>query len=401
MSDTSKHLLLNKDDSDAISGFYYDQQIQHPTMMMSLHANRKFDKIAWEKGDANNFWTDCGQSIIEETTWKNDKGVENGYDCVPIATAILNEDFQVGVANQFDDSSITDDLTQLFNQVKPLGVYGDFFLEKSSQMQKEEPQGKWSEGIQKALKVVSGGMRKVLPYLNRALVVQGSRFTTYNGSGVAFGNLNMKFTLFSDWTNEIKATNGGGDSNRYYTYGDDWKWVSCIDKVKNLIPYCIGRYTALGATAQTYVDKKTNEEKTWFSQEQADFYNKFLGWQIPPGGYKPDLKSLDNIQGGTLMVIFGGMYSIPNLIIQDAQFNFSKQRVKQPVSPYQKPYIDTCPMYCDVQLTLKPASKYSDISLEGAITGQYVSTIKTFVNNEYNDRLENLSKKVNEYFNKD
>lgn len=361
--------ILVKNESDAISGFYYDQQIQEPTMVMALFPNKIPDPSALAGGgDRNKYWKDPADTL------------DDGYSSKPIAVAIVNEDFQIGVANQFDDNSITDDATQLFNQIKPLGVYAEFigkqFREGARQVTADNIGGsKVAGGLNKLMSALGNGAQKVVPYLNRALVIQGSRFSTYNGSGVAFGNLSMKFTLFSDWTSEITQVM---KQDKVYEYGKSWKWKSCIDKVSELIPYCIGKYLNLG------LDKEDSAN--------AEFYNTFIGWQLPPGGYKPELKNLDNIQEGTLKVMFAGLYSINNLVISDAQFNFSKQRIKVPNSTSGGDMIKTAPMYCDVQLTLKPASKYSDVSFEAAIKGESISGIHTAIDTNYNTRLSKLMK---------
>lgn len=364
--------ILTRNEKDAISGFYYDQQLRQPSMIMSLHPNmRPTGKTI------DDLWQPVSDAIDNKFCASQD-GSNPGYSATPIAVAIINEDFQIGVANQFDDNSILDDASQLFNSVKPLAAYGDFITEQLGKAQdgghgylNRTGGSSLTKGLEKMLDVFSGAAKKYLPYLNRALVVQGSRFSSYNGSGVAFGNLSMKFTLFSDWTSEIIGTN---DEDGFYKYGG-WVWKDCIKKVQDLTPYCVGKFAAADFNIG--------------SEDNSKILNQFIGWQIPPGGYKPDLKNLDNVQTGTLMVIFGGMYCIKNLVISDAQFNFSKQRIKVPKSTSGE-MIDTVPMYCDVQLTLKPASKYSDVSFNSAIGGEEINVVKTTINNNYNKRLNDL-----------
>jgi hypothetical protein len=46
---------------------------------------------------------------------------------------------------------------------------------------------------------MSSFMAGASEFLNSSLVVQGSRFTIYQGTNTDFANLSMKFTLFSDW----------------------------------------------------------------------------------------------------------------------------------------------------------------------------------------------------------
>ena len=393
--------LLVKDNTDAISGFYYDQQLRQPEMIMSLHPStvpnekggektEETDKDGKKKMYVEDYWVAEADNLIEST--KIDVGgTMIGYSSIPIAVAVLSEDFQVGVANQFDDTSIVDDITSMVNSVKPLSVYTDYVVkaaggtaEKMKEWMAKNGTDKISAGLTKAVEWVGNTAGQIGPYLNRAIVVQGSRFSKYNGTGVAFGNLSMKFTLFSDWSAEIIRSNSN-DYPGFYDFGE-YKWQSCIDKVEKIIPYCVGKY----------VGGDFNIE----NKEVRDLLNQFIGWQIPPGGYKPELKNIDNLQYGTLMVVFGGYYCIRNLVVSDAQFNFSKQRIKVPKSANTSPYIETVPMYCDVQLTLKPASKYSDVSFIEAIKGTQVATLRETINNNYNIRLDNLITKEKNYWEK-
>lgn len=338
-----------------ISGFYYDQQMKNEGLTMSLHPSTK-------PADADTYWTQANEVKY------GDPGSPIKYSKLPVVKAIIGEDFQIAVANQWDDASIIDDAVSMFNSAKPLAAFADFFKGEADQMVEtgraaegtaETPIGK---GGQKFANDVASFGSKVAgvasQYLNRALVVQGSRFSYYNGSSIGFGNMSMKFTLLSDW-------------------GSDGKWRSCIDKIKGpagegcdygLLDYCIGKYVK------------------WSKNTAAnDVLNQFVGWQLPPGGFKADLKNVDNMQYGTLMLIIGDMYAIPNLVIQDAQFTFSKQVVKVPLSEAK---IDLVPMYCDVQLTLKPASKYTDVSFLKAIDGSMIKEKKEDFIKVVNSRLK-------------
>lgn len=335
-----------------ISGFYYDQQMKNEGLTMSLHPSTK-------PGPADTYWQLANEVIY------GDGGIK--YSKLPVVKAIVGEDFQIAVANQWDDSSIIDDAVGMFNSAKPLAAFAEFFKGEADQMvesgRKAEGTAETSlgRGGQKlANDIVELGSKAASvasQYLNRALVVQGSRFSYYNGSSIGFGNMSLKFTLLSDW-----------DSSG--------KWTSCIDKIKGpagegcsygLLDYCVGKYV-----------------KWSKNTDQNDVLNQFVGWQLPPGGFKADLKNVDNIQYGTLMLIIGDMYAIPNLVIQDAQFTFSKQVVKHPKSEYE---IDLVPMYCDVQLTLKPASKYTDVSFLKAIDGSMIAQRKKDFIRDVNSRI--------------
>lgn len=338
---------LKHDASNAISGFYYDEQMKNEGLTMSLHPSMKY--------------------VGPDTFWAPADSREYGgiYNTLPIVKAIISEDFQIAAANQWDENTIMDEATQLFNSVKGLSPYIDYFANKGKEISQrgQEADINGNTTGDSVARLVNDGVgwlsnaaQKVTPYLNRALVIQGSRFSYYNGTSVGFGNMTMKFTLFSDWV--------------------DGKWMSCIDKLKGptgpgccygLLDYCLGKYVEWS--------QDTDKDKE---------FNQFVGWQLPPGGFKPDLKNVDNIQDGTLLLIIGDMYAIPNLVVQDAQFTFSKQIMKYPKSTSE---IDLFPMYCDVQLTLKPAAKYTDQTFMKALDGSLIVNRKKKFIDLINSRL--------------
>lgn len=355
--------LIERSSADSYSGFYYDSQILDTGLTMTLHPNTLYTE------NPPLYWT----PVIYVGGEQYD---EDGYRVEPIARAIIGEDFQLAAANDWMDSGIIDDLSGLFNQFRAFAPFADRVADQLSPRTKEaedtvlgtsqvEAANKAMKGTNDLAKAVTSLARKGAQYANRALVVQGTRFSMYNGTNIAFSNMVMKYTLFSDW-----------DSNGNF--------VSCIDKIKGnkekgehgILNYVVGKYVTL-----------TSEEPTANSGPRAEgeenIWNQFLGWQIPPGGFKADLANIDNVQMGTLKVIFGGMYSIQNLVIQDAQFTFSKQMIKVPDSTLNS--IDLAPMYCDVQLTLKPASKYTNNSILKAIDGS--ENRKQILKKQINDRL--------------
>lgn len=366
--------LIERSEKDAFSGFYYDAQISSPELTMTLHPNTLYT------GEPPLYW-----DLVEnlgETERDSD-----GYLKDPIAKAIITEDFQLAAGNSWEDGGIMDDLTGLFNQVKGMAPFADYVSQKFSGMTRDGEPVVGNTGddtataVQGALNKVpgalSGLLQKASQYANRALVVQGTRFSMYNGSNVAFSNMVMKYTLFSDW-------------------GEDGVFRSCIDKIKGntdkgepgILNYVVGKYVTWNSEEGTNgPDGSDNDKEIW---------NQFLGWQIPPGGFKADLKNIDNIQMGTLKIVFGGMYAIHNLVIQDAQFTFSKQMIKVPDSSNLNS-VDIAPMYCDVQLTLKPASKYTANSIIKAIDGS--AERRDILKSEINQRLDLESKSIAEQIN--
>ena len=90
----------------------------------------------------------------------------------------------------------------------------------------------------------------------------------------------------------------------------------------------------------------------------STFANKYVGWQSPPGGFESINRNIDVQQKGTLRLILGGFYTIDNLVIKDINVNVSRQLCKDPTDEN-----NMVPLYADVQITLQPASVYTDLSL--------------------------------------
>ena len=98
----------------------------------------------------------------------------------------------------------------------------------------------------------------------------------------------------------------------------------------------------------------------------GEAYKGLLQWQSPPGGFESELKNIDIIQKGTLKLKIGPHYCLTNLVCQEANFTFSKQMVKFPVNGENK----LSPLFCDVSLTLRPATLYSDIMMKKFVSGK-------------------------------
>ena len=338
--------ILKKSSHDAFSGFYYDQQILDKSLTMTLHCNRiPLDETGKE-------WTAPNGSK---------KADSEGYCLEPLATAIISEDFQVGIHNEWSDGGGVDDISGLFNSMKSYAPYigeaGKKFTEAGEAGEdvaaEAQADGKtWAFNMNNVMKWLGANSHRLEDVMNRAIVVQGTRFSYYNGTGIAFGNMSMKVMYFSDWNPQTGL------------------WESCYDKLNKLVPYMIGPY------------KKWNE-----NQEKDDGWNKFIGWQLPPGDFRADLKTVDVVQRGTLKVRFANLYSISNLVVNDVQINFSKSMVKCPMDGY----IDIYPLYCEVNITLKPAAKYTGEKFIESISGQRVVENRLVFNREINTRLRDLN----------
>jgi hypothetical protein len=334
--------MTHKEFNESPQGFYYDRQLESKLLSVTLHPNTVISNGKWDKVTDAEEGEDCPKK-------KDGNPCDFPYSKTPICRSVISEDFQVSISNTFSDFG-NDAIGTFWNSpdVKAIAPYVDeiggsltTILQKTSE---------WLEGkapkdseISKMAKKISDNAPKLIKkgsdYLSRALVVQGTRFAYYGGTGLDFGNLSMKFTLFSDWNKE------------------GTEFISVNEKVKDILPYVVGDFVEL-------VDGTEVEEGV------KEFVNRFASWQIPPGGFKSDLKSVDTVQQGTLKLRIGVRYAIENLVISSAQINFSKTMVKNPKGGEDETYL--VPHSCDVVLNLRPASLYSRDSLERFVSGAAV-----------------------------
>ena len=301
-------------------GFYYDLQKNNRLMAVTLHYNARKNGNTWDEVP--------------------NKDPETGYSKDALFTAILNEDFTVGISNTWDDFSGGNEISNFWNSIKPMAPYVSFVGEKLKKMESvadsDSFDGKVANFFKKGVEVVnrSGILDTAAKSLNNALVVQGTRFSYYGGTGVSFGNLGMKFTIFADWLPE----------------GNGYVYKTVYQQLKDSFPYFMGTYTKMELGSEI--------------KELNDIANQFMGWQEAPGGFQANLETVDTVQKGTLMLKLGGYYKITNLVVSDVQLTLSKQMTKNPTQENS-----ISPLFCDIMLTLKPATKYSDISLRTFISG--------------------------------
>lgn len=338
-----------------ISGFYHDLQKKNKLMSVTLHPSTIL--VSSEGKETWNSVTDGIGDGKSKVKYRNE----------PIATAILKEDFTVAIANNWTDFSGGDTINQMWGSVKPFAAYAKYAAENLRSMQStvDEMEESGDSSLEStAVKFINSAVDSVLPYvdkstdyLNRALVVQGSRFSYYSGTGTSFGNLSMKFVVFADWKDKTFKT--------------------VHDQLNEIYPYIIGKY----------VD--------WDEENSSNNLNTFLGWQKPPGGFEADVKNVDNFIQGTLLLKFGGYYSIPNLVIRDAQLVFSKQMVKNPLDPNT-----ISPLSCDVQLSFQAATKFSDEMLRKFVNGAYTADDVKEIQGTLSKGIEEVKKKNQELVNK-
>jgi hypothetical protein len=352
--------------ANKISGWYYDLQLENRLTCASLHPNRLLnaDKTEWigVKKKGAKFDEDFEEDI---------NGNDVSYAKDPICRAILTEDFNVSVANSWSEFG-GDMLGQMWESIKPLAPYvgsvkgmihsavADYGKEENKEMVARINESKLSKtladvmiALDKSLNTEGSGIN-VEDYLNRALVVQGTRFSYYSGSGTSFGNLMMKFTIFPTFE------------------GSTYKTTT--SQVEEILPYCIGKFVS-GTDGLTMDDEKSKK-----------IIDNMIGWQKPPGGFRANVQNVDVIQEGTLLLRFGAYYAIPNLVIENATFNFSKQMTKNPTNASEK----ISPLYCDVTIQLRPATKYSDNTLRQYIFGARSNQVLTDLYEKMESNLKDL-----------
>lgn len=327
--------------SAPVSGFYYDQQTSDGLMSVTLHANTKYFT---DKDGKNGKWDKWDGSTDSD-----------GYGTAAIARAIVNEDFSVGISNNWGGFDGGNPIENVWSGVaQPMAGFLDFgnkaidtISQKSAEFGNEDVDsftGKFASVLSGYADDIKSFNDKASGYLRKQLIVQGSRFVYYSGTSTSFSNLGMKFVVFADYIPDqwqyrdtrFPETGVVGDS--LLTVGE---------KLKDLYPYLMGTY-----------------EDFTSDPNSGEYLNQFLGWQDAPGGFKTSLKNIDIQNVGTLKLKFGSYYSIDNLIVQNAQITMSRQMVKHPKYPGM-----VSPLFGEVSLLLQPASRYTDRSLKKFING--------------------------------
>lgn len=161
--------------------------------------------------------------------------------------------------------------------------------------------------INKVMRAVQSGADKANDYLNKALVVQGTRFVYFSGTDIQMGNMMMRFTLFHEESSSVN------------------------DQLGKLMPYVIGDFNVMGEGGTGNI---------------VDEALSMVGWQDPPGGFEASYKNVDVRLKGTVLLEFGRVFKIDNLVIKSASISMSKTRAKSRSGVLS-------PLYADVVLTLQ------------------------------------------------
>lgn len=324
-------------------GFYYDKQMSDPEMTIRLYSNRKYDQKSG--------------SFTSST---------KEYDNL-LATAILNEDFQVEVNNNWTGFDGGNAIEGLWNAAKPYAaVMGDMsnFLKKFTVDESDTSfLGEVMNTVAKGANWIANN--KDSGYLDRALIVQGTRFSYYSGTDISLGNMTLKFTVFH---RNFSSSDGGNVSETVH------------DQIDKLKPYVIGKY--VGWNDDDGTGKKVNNSASNINSTLGEVSSKvgeYIGWQNPPGGFKSQLRSIGVDTDGTLKLEIGSKYAISNLVIRNMSITYSRHSVKPIPSASSINTQMPSPLYADVILTLQPLGLITSDMLDNFTKG-YDMSLKTLEN---------------------
>lgn len=352
------NIYKESNDINYKGGFYYDSQLEDPYLSISLHANTKIVDGKWVA------WSEVG-SCLEPIDGEKGSEWSKKYGIQPIARSILSEDFSYSIANNFSDYNGGNALESGFESLKPWAPILEKYSRGLGEATKDaDNTGSWLvNNINSLAKKASKIMGMASGYLNKALFVQGTRFTYYNGTQFNFNNMEMKFIVFSDYVK-------GGNTT--------WVFQSVEDYIATLQPYVMGIYSPYNA------DFLAN---SGFQGEAKKFISEYIGFQDPPGGFSMDTKNLGNALKGTLRMNIGGTWAIDNLVLKNMNVNMSRVQAKHPEKPGE-----TVPLYAEISLQLQPASSFIDTGYKKILEHGGLSNIRGNIASGYKDRLDELKK---------
>lgn len=376
---------MAKSDYDPfVSDFYYDTQLNNPSLTVSIHPNTvpivdgSFNKLYWgapddEKirnyyksgKDRNSIYsrlvakfvdlgtsdTKCLPRITDSApTGTNSEAINWSakYARRPLISAIMNEDFSIDTINAWTDAGIGGSIESTINGLRPYAPLmkkaGEILSKASAKAGEESFAGVVANGLNIAAGWLGKGANFLGEKLNNALRIQGSKVSYYSGSDVNLGNLTFKTTLFSDYTWDFRTKK--------------YRFTPCTEKIEEILPYTMGNYVPFkvidvfgtedpGAALKTHFDTsggdvlsmakkfindgtevagKTTTEFLQFCEKE-----KFLGWQTPPAGFEMMNRDIDYCNKGTVRLIFGNTYTIENLVIKNVNFTYSRVMCKNPI----------------------------------------------------------------------
>lgn len=355
-------------------GFYYDSQLEDPYLSVSLHANTYLSK----DGEWKPWEGECLEPVRDESN-SNDKepNYSKCYGKEPIARCIMSEDFSYSIANNFSDYNGGNPIEDIFTNFKPYApILGEFSqnLKKANDDVKNNNKNFGSDIVS----FITGMGDKITKfmgaqssYLNKALFVQGTRFSYYNGTSFNFNNMEMRFIAFSDYVT---------------TDGKTWRFQSVEEYIKRLQPYVMGFYTPYNADFIDNLGLDTTDKDS-IAYKTKEFIKQYVGFQDPPGGFEMSTKALNNTLKGTLRLNIGGTWAIENLVMKGMNVSMSKVQAKHPENPGE-----TVPLYADITLQLAPAACIVDTSYRNIIEHKGMGELRKSVKSAYNKQIDNLKK---------
>lgn len=236
------------------------------------------------------------------------------YDTL-IAKSVFSENFEFEIGNTWTNFEAGNAIENLWNSIKPLAAYADIPMDAFRRMRE---QGAFKGGRTNVTRGINDWMEKntgpdgVLSnfqdYLNKALVVQGTRFIYFGGTNVDMGNLMMKYTIMYDPVSDF----GMGKTVQ--------------EQIEAILPYAMGKFEAMG----------------------DEGVMSLIGWQDPPGEFTADYKNVDQQLKGSLKLKFGNMFEIDNLVIKSLSVSMSRVKVKTDMSQNSN-----TPLYADITITFQ------------------------------------------------
>ena len=385
-----------------ISGWYYDAYQD----LLKTNSEGKQDvginRLTTISLHANSIYT-------SKDTWVFCKGVddrnkngkiertdlydEDGYLYEPICTAPLQEDFQVTVQNSWSDlggDQAGDFINSIRASLAPFAgtisaglneMLKNQTLEKFTDEEKNSTMGQILMAVVEKTAQLANGSKNIqdsqnpqkltvtesnlAKFLNSALMVNSGKFSIFQGSNLNFQNMGMKFTIMPKWDPDT----GVFDTVQH--------------QLRDIYRYFFGEYIDMSEIL--------GEDKNGTMLSR-------LTWQRPPGGYQADMSQLDAIQKGSLKLKLGGIYSICNVVVESAALTFSKQTVKNPRVTYERltgegeisssDYIS--PLSCEVNLMLRPCTRYSDSTFKNIIEGAGMQKEKEDLSKHLIENLESI-----------
>lgn len=335
----------------ATHGFYYDSQKKNKKTSITLHANTQRDDngewISW-----------AGETFPAPETG----GPAYGKD--PICSGILTEDFGVSINNNWGEQDLGNAIQDLWNTtLRPFAPYAKevskAFHELKGKKVENEQDSKAVDAIQKGVDIATDVADFAKKHLNYALVVQGFRFTYFNGGSTNFKNLSLRFTLFPDWFDD--------------------EFLTVHQQIDKFMPYCISEYVP-------FSDELSGI--TSLSDKAKELVTSFAAWQKPPAGFEAGTKSVDVVQKGTLRLNIGLSYCIENLVVSDCNIELSKMMSKY---ADENGDVKITPLYADVYIQLQPASMYSDRMFKTFTSGD---SMKEIIQKEEDDLKDKMKEQV-------